>query len=194
MSNYNAEFLGRAQLEAHGVKCGGDDVRVHVSTVIVDAEKLSIGNHVRIDPYCIVTASGGIKLGSYVHISGHCSLVGGGGIEVGNFCTVSHGSKLFSVSDHLGGEYMHNPTVPDQYRRPTVARITVQRHVGICAGCVVLPGVTIGEGAVIGALSLVRQDIPQWQVWGGIPARLIRNRKRELLEFESLFWREDSGG
>jgi galactoside O-acetyltransferase len=183
MASYNAEYYTRAQLEAHGVKCGGDDVRVHVSTVIVEAERLSIGNHVRIDPYCILTASGGIKLGSYIHISGHCSFVGGGGIEVGDFCIVSHGARLFSVCDNFDGEYLQGPLVPDRYRQVVTARVTLKPYSAVCSGCVVLPGVTIGEGGVAGALSLVREDIPQWQIWGGIPARLIRNRGKDLLKF-----------
>jgi acetyltransferase-like isoleucine patch superfamily enzyme len=41
------------------------------------------------------------------------------------------------------------------------------------ANCVVLPGVTIGEGAVIGACSLVKSDVPSYEVWGGVPAKRL---------------------
>jgi len=192
MRTYNGDFLTRAPLEALGVRCAGDDVLVHVSVVIVDPENLSLGYDVRIDPFCILTASGGIQLGNHIHVSGHCSLIGGGGIEVGDFCGLSHGARIFSVSDNVEGDYMHGPTVSDASRCPFQARVTVKRHAAICAGCVILPGVTIGEGAVVGALSLARKDIPPWQIWAGIPAHFIRNRRRALLAFEPLVEGEDS--
>jgi len=46
---------------------------------------------------------------------------------------------------------------------------------GACVGAnsVVLPGVTIGEKAVVGALSLVKTDVPAGEIWGGVPARKI---------------------
>ena len=186
MRTYNGDFLTRAQLEALGVTCGGDNVLVHVSVAIVDPERLSIGNHTRIDPFCILTASGGIKLGNHIHISGHCSLVGAGGIEVGDFSSVSHGTRIFSVSDDWGGEYMQGPTVPNASRHLIERAVTIKRHAMIGPGCVMLPGVTIGEGAAVGALSFITKDIPEWQIWAGIPARFIRNRRKELLKFEPL--------
>ena len=194
MRTYNGDFLRRGALEALGVQCGGEDVLVHTSVVIVNPERLSIGNHARIDPYCVLTAGGGIKLGSHVHVSSHCSLVGGSGIDVGDFCGLSHGARIFSVNDNVAGDYMHGPTVPRSARSQTEAAVTIKRHAAVCAGCVVLPGVTIGEGAVLGALSFLREDVPDWQIWAGSPARFIRNRRRELLKLEVLVEREDSAG
>ena len=43
-------------------------------------------------------------------------------------------------------------------------------------GVVVLPGVVIGDNAIIGALSLVTKDIPSNEVWGGVPAKLLYKR------------------
>lgn len=50
------------------------------------------------------------------------------------------------------------------------------------ANCVVLPGVTIGEGCTIGALSLVNRDCEPWTVYAGTPARPIKARPRERVE------------
>lgn len=192
MQAYNGDFLRRGPLEALGVQCGGDDVLVHTSVVIVNPECLSIGNHTRIDPFCVLTAAGRIKLGRHVHVSSHCSLVGGSGIEVGDFCALSHGARIFSVNDNTSGDYMRGPTVPRSARSVVEAAVTIKRHAAVCAGAVVLPGLTIGEGAVLGALSLLREDVPEWQIWAGAPARFIRNRRRELLKLEALVEREDS--
>ena len=48
----------------------------------------------------------------------------------------------------------------------------------IAPNCVILPGVTIGEGAAIGALSLIKEDVEPWTVVAGIPARKISDRPR----------------
>jgi galactoside O-acetyltransferase len=51
---------------------------------------------------------------------------------------------------------------------------------------VVFPGVTIGEGAIVGALSFVREDVPDWSVWAGVPAKRIGTRKKDVLALEAL--------
>lgn len=54
--------------------------------------------------------------------------------------------------------------------------VTIEDDVSIGAGCTILPGVTIGKGAVIGAMSLVNKDVPAGEFWGGVPARKIRDQ------------------
>ncbi len=191
MKTRNGNFIGRAELEALGVRCGGDDIKIHESTVLIAAEKIEIGNHVRIDPFCVVSAGSGICLGHHIHIAAHCSLVGGGGIELEDFAGVSHGAKLLSVSDKLEGGYLTGPTVSEEFRAITKAPIRLRRHAVVGAGAVLLPGVTLGEGAIIGALSLVRDDVPPWAIWAGIPARPIGERSRDLLRLESLMAERD---
>jgi acetyltransferase-like isoleucine patch superfamily enzyme len=58
--------------------------------------------------------------------------------------------------------------------------VTIERDASIGAGCTILPGVTIGEGAVIGAMSLVNKDVPAGEFWGGIPAKQIRAQFRKI--------------
>ena len=50
------------------------------------------------------------------------------------------------------------------------------------AGCILFPDITIHEGAVVGAMSLVKQSIPEWSVFAGIPAKFIKKRSKRLLE------------
>ncbi len=53
--------------------------------------------------------------------------------------------------------------------------VTIEDDASIGAGCTILPGVTIGKGAVVGAMSLVREDIPAGEFWAGVPARKVRD-------------------
>jgi galactoside O-acetyltransferase len=64
------------------------------------------------------------------------------------------------------------------------APIVVGRHAVIGSGAIVLPGGVLEEGAIAGALSLVKEKIPAWEVWGGVPARHVSERKKDLLASE----------
>src|SRR5436309_2819049 len=141
MKTYNGEFLTRPELEALGVTCGGDDVRVHASAVIINPEGLALGNHVRIDPFCVLSATGSIKLGTYVHIGSHCTLVGAGGIEFADFTGISHGVRIFSAADDLSGRHLAGPTIPEAFRSVRTAPVKLSRHTAVGAGSVILPGV-----------------------------------------------------
>jgi len=74
------------------------------------------------------------------------------------------------------------PTVPDRYRRPQRGAIKLGRHAIVGAGSVVLPGVELGEGAAVGALSLVSRSLPPWTVSVGVPARPKKERRRTEIE------------
>jgi galactoside O-acetyltransferase len=186
VKTYNGEFLTRPELEALGVICAGDDVRIHTSVVIINLEALRIGNHVRIDPFCLLSASGKIALGDHIHIAAHCSLIGAAGIELEDFTGVSHGARLFSAADDMSGTYLTGPTVPNALRNVQSGPIKLKRHAVVGTNAVIFPGVTIGEGAIIGALSLVREDVPAWEIWAGLPAKRIGIRENDVLALEAL--------
>jgi acetyltransferase-like isoleucine patch superfamily enzyme len=177
----NGEYVAVSELRERGVTCGGDDVRVHHSVVIVQPENLILANHTRIDPFCIISATGTIRIGQHVHISGHCSLLGEAGIEIEDFASISHGVKIFTAAD-IHGAHLVGPTVPDSYRKVLKAPVRVKRHAAITVGAVLMPGVTVGEGAVVGPMSFVRRNVPEWTVWVGVPARRIAIRPRNALE------------
>lgn len=183
-SNHNGSFLGREVLEGLGIECAGDDIRIHASVVIVAPHRLVLGDHVRVDPFCVLSAFGGISLGNHVHIGSHATLIGGSGIRVEDFAGISHGARIFSVTDDFSGASLTGPTVSEELRGVLQAPIGLGRHAVIGTGAVVLPGGILGEGAVLGALSLLRAQIPAWEIWGGVPARHLRDRKRDLLALE----------
>jgi len=61
-----------------------------------------------------------------------------------------------------------------------LTRLGAYSFVGVNA--VVMPGVTIGEGTVIGAGAVVTKDVPAWEIWAGVPARKIGVRPWEALQ------------
>lgn len=54
-----------------------------------------------------------------------------------------------------------------------IGKVLIEKDVAIGANCTILPGVIVGEGAVVSAMSLVNRDIPAYSFWGGVPVREI---------------------
>ena len=172
-------FYSEEELKGLRLKSFGKNVLISRKCSIYKAEKISVGNNVRIDDFCIL--SGEITIGNYVHISAFNALYGAFGIKIGNFCGISPRSTLFSATDDFSGEYMISPMVPNELTNVYGAKIVLNDFVQIGAGTVVLPGVVFGEGAVTGAMSLVKENIPGWKIYAGIPAKKIKDRKKNIL-------------
>jgi galactoside O-acetyltransferase len=194
MSIYSGEELLKLGL----AKCG-EDVRLSTKASIHNPRRISVGNHVRIDDFCVLSAGdGGIEIGDYVHIAVYCSLIGAAKIVVCDFANLSSRVSIYSSNDDYSGMYMTNPMVPKQFTRVTHEDVVIGRHVIIGAGSVVLPGVRLGDGAAVGCLSLVKAECPSFEIYAGVPARRVGERKRDLLELEGqlrhqLALRSDDG-
>jgi galactoside O-acetyltransferase len=169
----------------------GSNVRIARNTTIIGPEHVSLGSDVRIDGGTVIAAaSGTLSIGNFVHIAGSCHLICGGGVALEDFAGISHGVRIFSASDDYSGASLTNPLVPKKYLNVRVAPVTLRRHVIVGAGTVILPGVDIGLGSAVGALSLVSKSLEEWGVYSGIPARRIKDRSRRLLELEAELLRE----
>ena len=108
-----------------------------------------------------------------------------------DFTTLSSGVRVFSGTDDFLGGCLANSTIPYPYRIPARSFVRIHKHAIIGANSVILPGVTIGEGAAIGAHSLVCKDCEPWTVYAGSPAKLLKKRPKEkMLELEAQLRRE----
>jgi acetyltransferase-like isoleucine patch superfamily enzyme len=114
-----------------------------------------------------------IHIGDDVAIHEYNNLrAAGGDITIGNHCQIAQHCTLVAANHEIDtAEYMIN--APLESRRHS---ITIEDDVWIAANCVILPGVTIGRGAVVGAGTVVTKSVPPYAVVGGVPARLIRLR------------------
>ena len=106
------------------------------------------------------------------------------GDGLGDFAGLSARVAAYSSSDDYSGESLTNPTVPEAFSAVQHAEVIIGRHVIVGAGGVLLPGATIGQGAAIGALTLVTKPCAEFGVYFGAPARKIGERKRTVLELE----------
>jgi galactoside O-acetyltransferase len=97
--------------------------------------------------------------------------------------------SIYSATDDYTGTALTNPTVPREYLNVRTAPVHLGRHVIVGSGSVILPGVWIGEGAAVGALSLVHRDLPEWGIYAGTPARRLRDRSKAMLAAEATLLR-----
>lgn len=113
---------------------------------------------------------GRIRIGAHTDIGGSCLIDGRGGIDIGDNVNISSYTKLITGS-HLPDD----PNFTEEF-----LPISIGDHAWIGTGAIILGGVTIGEGAIVGAGAVVTKDVPEFAIVGGVPARFIRCRSKEL--------------
>lgn len=184
-------FYSNEEIKELGLKSYGTNVKISRKVSIYDAKNIVIGNNVRIDDFCIL--SGCIEIGDYVHIAAYTALYGGQeGIIISDFVNISSRICIYSVSDDYSGETMTSPLIPERYKNLKSLPVHIERHVIIGSTSVVLPGVTLREGSSFGSFSLINQDSEEWSINVGIPARKVKERKKDLLKLEHEFMLENN--
>lgn len=95
-----------------------------------------------------------------------------GGVSIGDRVLVGYGTKILSTNHKI-------PPVPNQIfgSGHNQSPVIIEQDVWIGANCIILPGVTIGTGSIIAAGSVVTKSVPEYTIYGGIPAKLIKVRK-----------------
>jgi putative colanic acid biosynthesis acetyltransferase WcaF len=103
----------------------------------------------------------------------YCTL--GRGVEVYNYAHITLGEQATVSQETFLCSASHD------YEDPSMPLVYHPIHIGpqswVAAGCFIGPGITIGEGAVVGAYSVVTKDVPPWTIVAGNPARVLRARK-----------------
>ena len=158
----------------------GEDIYISPSAEIRRPELCTIGNHVAIDSFFYCTTR--LKIGDYVHISSHVAVIGGKptGLIVEDFCFISTGSKIICGSETFNGNGLIGPLIPDEYKDTLkLEPVVLKRFSGMLANSIVMPGITMAEGSVLGANSLLKEDTEPWTVYAGSPARPIRKRSKD---------------
>jgi galactoside O-acetyltransferase len=159
----------------------GTDVTIYEWVRITGADRISVGDHVLVDDFVFLQGGERLEIGSYVHIASHASITGGGVGLVGAFVGIAAGARVLTGSDLGDGSGLIGPRIPEELRAVRRARTELGAHVFVGANSVVMPGVTIGDGAVIGAGSVVTGSIEPWTINVGVPARPVKRRPSETI-------------
>lgn len=184
-------FLSEEQLQALGFKALGKNVKISDKASIYNAELMEIGDHSRIDDFCVL--SGQISIGRNVHIAIYCNVAGGTeGVVFEDFSGLAYGCHVMTQTDDYSGKTLTNPTVPAKYKNETKKPVHIGRHCIVGTSSIVLPGVTLGEGTSVGAMSMITKSTQPWSVYFGVPAKRLKARKQDLLELEEQYLAEES--
>jgi maltose O-acetyltransferase len=131
----------------------GERVSIKPGLVVAKPENVFIGNDVRINVNCLLQAHAPIHIGDMTMIAAGCSVV------TANHEIAARGIEAFDAIDRK--------------------EVRIGRNCWLGAGVLVLPGVSIGNGVVVGAGSVVTGDLPAETVCVGIPARPVKARPRQ---------------
>jgi galactoside O-acetyltransferase len=177
-------FYTKEKLMEMGFKSLGENVLISDKSSIYGAGNIEIGSNVRIDDFCILSAGeGGIKINNYVHIACYAHLIGAGEIIVEDHAQISGKVSIYSSSDDFSGDYLVGPTVPKELTNVKSKTVHLKKYVVLGCNVVVLPGVVIGEGTAIGALSLVSKSLPEYGIYGGNPLKFLKERSQIMKEY-----------
>lgn len=183
-----SSFYDVDELANLGLKSFGTNVFISRKCSIYGAQNLSIGNNVRIDDFCIL--SGNITIGSNIHISAYTALYGALGIVLEDYTGISQRCTLISASDDFSGKYLVGPIHSDGDIHIIGGPIIIKCFAHICAHCVIFPNVTIGEGCVVGAMSMVRHSTEPWWMYAGIPIKKLKIRSNDMIERIKGYWED----
>ena len=134
------------------------------------------GRGIVIGPGCAVAADvfmhGPITLGRDVSVNARAALDGGArGIHIGDGTRIASGASLYAFDHGL------DPERPVRAQPVTSRGIRIGQDVWIGANAGITDGVAIGDHAVVGMGAVVTRDVPEWAMVGGVPARIIGDRR-----------------
>lgn len=136
----------------------------------------SIGTRVRIGEPVLIEPLDRVSIGSNVVIHAPAYLWADGGVTIGDNVAIASWCKIVTANHIYDGD-----ALPWSEERD-IAPVVIEDNVWLGMHVIVLPGVTVGEGAVVAAASVVTKDVPKCAIVGGNPARIIKYRDTELYE------------
>ncbi len=180
-------FFLRGAYYKNRLKRMGKNVFIDVGVTIWQPGNVEIDDYSFVDTY--VTILGGRKghgfvtIGKYVEVASNCVLAGRGGIKLGDHVGVGAGSKIYSGThlykdpDCEDTELMSGSILAPADKQYVLEKpVVFEDYAWMGVNSAVIPGVTIGKGAIIGAGSVVNSDIPAFSVAVGSPAKVIKKR------------------
>ena len=160
-------------LEIHPDAVVDESVRFYPS---VRGTQIVIGARTHIDAFAVLRAVGGmgdIIIGDDCRINPHCVLYSGNGITLGKHVLLAPAVSVVPANHAFARR-----DIPIAEQRFVESRggVVIEDDVWVGAQSVILDGAYIERGAIIAAGSVLRGRVPAYQIWGGVPARYLKDR------------------
>lgn len=151
----------------------GDNVIFEKGVLVFHPENIEMGNNVYIGHNTILHGyyKNIMRIGDHTWIGQGCFLHVAAGLTIGKAVGIGSMVKILT-SEHKADDL----EIPVLFTELDFKEVILEDGCDIGIGSVILPGVTIGEGAIIGAGAVVAGNVPPYEIWAGVPARKIRVR------------------
>jgi galactoside O-acetyltransferase len=159
----------------------GSDVYINETAIIKRPNLCDIGSHTAIDNG--VTISTELIMGDYIHIAPYVVVIGGSDSKLilEDFSFVAAGTKIVCGSEDYTGGGLVGPTIPKELRVINYSTVKFEKYAGCGVNCSIMPGVTLAEGSILGANSLLTKDTEPWTIYVGSPAKPVKIRDKEKI-------------
>ncbi len=143
-------------------------LRGHITTASWRARLGALGPGSKIYPHVIIHGTEQVRIGADVEIAEFVHIWGGGGVTIGDHARIAAGCVITSQTHDTEAELFGNSRV--------TAPVQIERRAWLGSGVILMPGVTIGEGAIVAAGAVVTKDVPPGVTVAGVPARPLERR------------------
>ena len=164
-----AAFMDAAASEAQRVTAlinGGHHTQAALRALFSELTGKAVDGSFRLFPPIYTDYGRNITVGKNVFINSCCCFQDQGGITIGDGCLIGH-RVVIATLNHILEPARRAGMIPQP--------VVLGRNVWVGAGAVLLPGVTVGDNAVIAAGAVVSKDVPANTIVGGVPAKVIKN-------------------
>ncbi len=148
-----------------------------------DVQSTAIGNNTNIWQFVVVLPRA--IIGDDCNICSHCFIEND--VTIGKSVTIKNGVQLWdgvTLEDDVfvgpNCTFANDPLPRSKQHLANYPRTVVRRGASLGANATILPGITVGEGAMVGAGAVVTKDVPAWAVVAGNPARILRYLEKKL--------------
>ncbi len=164
---------GDGRFEPGQFKHIGADCVFETGVLVFHPENISLGANVYIGHYAILKGyyKNQMVIGDETWIGQQCFFHAAGGLTIGARVGIGPGVRIITSAHEEAGR-----ATPVLFSPVGFAPVVIEDDADLGVGCVVLPGVTVGRGAIVGAGAVVNQDVAPYTIVAGVPARVLRAR------------------
>jgi galactoside O-acetyltransferase len=183
----DTQMMSINEMKNLGLRHLGENVLIDRSVRFFFPHKVTIESNTRIDCMSVISCTGNVHIGPYSHFSIGTKIMGAGNFQSAAYVGVSSNVTFMTSSENYSGEALATCMVPKEFRKNIIGHVLIEEHVICGPNSVILPNVTLGRGAAVGALSLVACSIPPFTIISGNPPRKVGSRKKEILSIQQQF-------